>query len=727
MLALLLSACLGQDFGPPRIINPFARSTGVRVAPGRADVEVFDGGFLVAWADDRRLTNLARTPITGGEDVWVRLVRGRPIGTVVQRAQLVCPGAGVTAGPRLAVSPTTGLTGLAWSDDRGVSLATLDQNGVWGAGPCGLLVSRLSTDLVEVSPRGAGFAVVHSGVSSLLQTNVFGSAISVPTTRRPTRPSTVVAVRGVMDNTVIGALTNPFLLLDYEPSPVLQVVDVDAFDLVEGTPGPVVALIRGSGLFMGNPDMIEYKTPASSRRPPHAVAIDGGVLVLSATQVGVDSQLFSSASGQTTRSSVAGLPEGLAVTADQGVALFSTSGGVLAAIGVQPAPAFMGIPVPVSSADVIQRRPTLAWSPVDVGWELVWEEATTATTFASRHTLIRLQGNGASSELFITGGWPRVFPQFDGGVGYMSLEGQVTTFSLPGDAGTEPVDQLDASVEGVVASAIGGFGWTGRSTPLGLHQEFTLRNTQLPIEAFLPDEVTCATWFEGSYVVTRRGDGGATIATFPDDRPPVAGVAMAGQLACVAPGRGELGIALADGRGLWVSTPDAGWRVPFDAGVRDLQLTSVAGRWLVVWDTEDALRAAVISRAEGVRELGPIDTHPQALRGVPSLATSPIGAAVVAWPVLEGDSVELRVRVLPLTSITPVFDAGVVDGGVVLVDAGVNDDGGVQADGGVGVDGGVPDEAVRFVPVCGCASVSDALWWLVALVVARRRRGPVMQ
>ncbi|MER2566654.1 MAG: hypothetical protein ABTQ32_38380 [Myxococcaceae bacterium] len=741
MLALLVSACLAQEFGAPRLIDPFSRSVGVPVAAGRAAVEAFDGGFLVAWADDRRLTNLARTPIAGGEDVWVRVLRPRLLGSATQRTRLVCPGAGVTAGPRLAVS-STGLTGLAWSDERGVSLATLDQNGAWGAGPCGVLVSNLSTDLVEVSPRGVGFGVVHNGVSSLLQTNVFGGSVSVPTTRLSTRPSTVVTVSGASNTTVIGALTNQDLQVLREPLSLAQVPNVAAFDFVEGTPGPVIALIRDGGLFIGTtPAMVEFKDFASSRRPPYAVAIDGGVLVLSTALVGSGLQLYSTASTMTARSPV-GLPEGLAMTADEGVALFSAPEGVLGATSVQPAPGFQGASVFVSMAGAIQRRPTLAWSAVDVGWELVWEEATTATTFAARHTLIRLQGDGgASSELFIDGGWPRVFAQSDGGLGYMALEGQVTTFSLSTGAGIVPVDQLDASVEGVVASAIGGFAWTGLSTSSRTHQEFTLRTAELPLEAFLPDEVTCATWFAGSYYVTRRGTGGATLAAFPDDTTPVAGVAIPqGQLACVAArltGSPALALAVADGLGLKVSTLDAGWRVPFDAGVRDLQLTSVGSRWLVVWDTEDALHAALFSPAEGARELQPIDTRSQAFRGVPSLATSPLGAAAVAWPVLEGDSVELRVRVLSLGSVAPVFDggvvdagvglvdAGVVDGGVASVDAGVVDGGTAQPDGGSGVDGGVPG-AVTFVPVCGCTSVGDALW-LVALVLVRKRRRPMMQ
>lgn len=742
MLALLVSACLAQEFGPPRLIAPFSGSVGVPVAAGRAAVEAFDGGFLVAWADDRRLTNLARTPITGGEDVWLRVLRPRLLGSATQRARLVCPRAGVTAGPRLAVS-STGLTGLAWSDERGVSLATLDQNGASATGPCGVLVSNIATNLVEVSPRGAGFAVVHSGLG-LLQTNVVNSAIAPPTTRFMSGVSSVVSVAGASNTTVIGALTNQVLHVLYEPTQALQVPNVAEFDLVEGTPGPAVALIRDGGLFIGPAlAMVGFKDFASSRRPPYAVAIDGGVLVLSTNPVGSGLQLYSTASMTMVQGSI-GLPEGLVVTPDEGVALFSAPAGVLGATSVQPAPGFQGASVFVSMAGAIQRRPTLAWSAVDVGWELVWEEATSATTFGARHTLIRLQGDGgASGQLFIDGGsWPRVFPQFDGGLGYMALEGQVTTFSLSTGAGIVPVDQLDASVEGVAAGEPGGLVWTGPSTPSGLHQEFTLRTAELPLEAFLPDEVTCATWFEGSYFVTRRGDAGATLAVFPDDTTPVAGMAIPqGQLACVAArltGSPALALAVADGLGLKVSTLDAGWRVPFDAGVRDLQLTSVGGRWLVVWDTEDALHAALFSPTEGARVLESIDLRPQAFRGVPSLATSPIGAAAVAWPVLEGDSVELRVRVLSLANVAPVLDGGVVDagvglvdagvvlvdGGVVLVDAGVADAGVVFVDGG-SADGGVP--TVTFVPVCGCTSVSDELWWLVALLVLRKRRAPVMQ
>lgn len=205
---------------------------------------------------------------------------------------------------------------------------------------------------------------------------------------------------------------------------------------------------------------------------------------------------------------------------------------------------------------------------------------------------------------------------------------------------------------------------------------------------------------------------------------------MPGSRACVAArplgAPTELGLALVDSQGLWVHTVDGGqWRVPLDAGVRDLQMTSVAGRWLVVWDSEQGLMAGLFSDSEPQVVLT-VDERPSTHRGAPSVASSPLGAAVVTWPVLQGDSVGLRVGVIR------VSDGGVpsADGGaVVVLDGGSSDGGLLPGDGGLMVDAGQPDggsAVADFVPVCGCSGGGATLVWLLVLapVVRRgRRRG----
>lgn len=482
------------------------------MAPLGAAVEAFDGGFLVAWADDRRLTNLARTPVAAGSDVWLKVVDRGFLASLRRPSHLVCPRSGLVGGPRLAPS-TNGVVGLAWSDDRGVSLVRVGPTGLLDV-PCGQAVSASRSSVVEVSPRGADFSVVFNGPSGLVRAAVVRGAVAVPVTLSFLPQSSVATVSSEMNGTVVGWLQASDVTVDNDGVNSVTVSGraISGFDLIEGTSGPAIAYVGDGGLFVGSsPTTADLKSSASTRRPYGARTVDGGLVVVSATANTAQTQLFSTAGTASLGiNNPPGRPEGVAMAPDdEGLALITTETGVLTAAGVVRRAQgydFQGAAV-VSVADVLQRRPTVAWSEASGAWELVWEEATTATTFVPRHGFLRPDDPSslevAASDLIVDGGtWPRVFQQFDGGLAYLTLDRQVTTFSVPRGAVTAPVDQLDASITWVAPGPAGGFVWADAP---GLHQEFVLRQSALPIDDFLPGEVTCATWFADRYVVTRAG------------------------------------------------------------------------------------------------------------------------------------------------------------------------------------------------------------------------------
>lgn len=749
MLTLLVTWSLGQTLtaGPVVTFAPAQGPVGVATSGG-ASVQTIDGGFLVAWADARR-ANLTPvpTPTRVPADVWLKRVDLSA--GVNDDARIICPGAGHATGPRLAVSRTTGTTALVWSEgrsDAGLTHVTrFDSTGALDArGLCGTTFPSPFLNAPEVASSGSDFVVVLVSPGAVERVDV-GQSVSAAQVVTTDAHTNVVAVEGG-NTTLIGwrAATGKLMLQRSAQPPVPTVESVTTFDLVGGSNDPWLAWVNDTGFTsVAMPADVFTPLPATQlARPFGARTADGGVVVIYGADGGTrlwatNEPLFSLAA----RPEVPGTPEGLALRGDEGLAVVShqstTLGGVVVARDGGSF-AFRGQPRLLNAAKVLQRRPSLAWDGPAQAWVVVWEEASSATTWSSRQALVRPTGvAGASTELFIDGGWPRVFSTFDGGLAFFGLEGSNTNFVVRTTA--DGVTLQEEQVAAVLRSAVSGpqtaFMWSAQGA-LG-HVEYVLLGTnQTPLERTLGGEVTCATWLDGDFIVTRLGAAGAiNVARFADtDRPPLASTPLVGARACVAAesARGRLGFVTfrEPERALEVWTVDGGaWSLSLDAGVRDLQMTALEGQWLVTWDTDGASFAGLFGegRRPNVVEL---DATPPGLRGLLASSPSSVQRAAVAWPVLQGDSVVVRVRVLEVGDAGQgEVDAGLSrDGGVV--DAGL--DAGLVDAGVVGVDGGVAtvDAGVAvWVPVCGCGTFGGNapfdVTLLVALVaLAARRRSP---
>ena len=760
---------------------------------GRASVQVFDGGYLVAWSDSRRLHLMSRPPraVEVDDDVWVKFVGARP-----ESAKLFCPTPRSVSTPRLAVSRTTGTAGLVWSEvrfdggllDPGVThLARLDTSGALDTqGECGLLLPSSLLTTSEVSARGSDFVVVLSLPTRIDRFDVVGTTVTNPGGAMTGPHSNVITVEGAV-STYIGWQQAGSLVLMREGLTVPTSQLLNAFDLVGGTDPPELGYVTTSG-FVPPIGSATFALPANpDDRPFGARFGDGGLAFVYAFDAGT--RLWTSTPPDTSmRLEAPGRPEGLALRSTEGLALVSHPPGVLGGVGLAAAApsgpfSFVANPLPLSTARVLQRRPSLAWDARVGGWVVVWEEASSATTWTSRRAVVMPDGaQQLPTELFIDGGWPRVVGLLDGGLSFFALDDGTTNFvfSAPGSAGS-PVtvtESLDASIQGVVPAPSTGFAWTPQH--LVNHTELVMRGAAVvPLARDVQGEVTCAAWASGEFIVTRLGVAGAvSISRFADDSLPSMGQVRTGNRSCVAtepfavPPRVGFVTSYEPASRIAVETLDGGtWTVEVDAGVRDLQMTAIDGQWLAVWDTEAGLFAGLF--AEGQRpRLAQLDTTPGTHRGAPVVASSSAHVTAVAWPVLVNDSVLIRLRTIPVFVTDGGLDGGDADagapdaavfddGGVGVPDAGapdasVFDDGGVGVpdggapdaavfdDGGVGVpDAGAPDAAVLddggvvadggsmdagvavWVPVCGCGSpspdgLSAVLLGLVMLAMRRR-------
>lgn len=723
---------------------------------GGASVQVFDGGYLVAWSDSRRLHLMSRPPraVEVDDDVWVKFVGARP-----ESAKLFCPTPRSVSTPRLAVSRTTGTAGLVWSEvrfdggllDPGVThLARLDTSGALDTqGECGLLLPSSLLTTSEVSARGSDFVVVLSLPTRIDRFDVVGTTVTNPGGAMTGPHSNVITVEGAV-STYIGWQQAGSLVLMREGLTVPTSQLLNAFDLVGGTDPPELGYVTTSG-FVPPIGSATFALPANpDDRPFGARFGDGGLAFVYAFDAGT--RLWTSTPPDTSmRLEAPGRPEGLALRSTEGLALVSHPPGVLGGVGLAAAApsgpfSFVANPLPLSTARVLQRRPSLAWDARVGGWVVVWEEASSATTWTSRRAVVMPDGaQQLPTDLFIDGGWPRVVGLLDGGLSFFALDDGTTNFvfSAPGSAGS-PVtvtESLDASIQGVVPAPSTGFAWTPQH--LVNHTELVMRGAGVvPLAREVQGEVTCAAWVSGEFIVTRLGVAGAVnIARFADDSLPAQGQTTAANRACVA----TEPLAVPPGVGLvtWTRanstvtmTIDGGiWPVSVDAGVRDLQLTAIDGMWLAVWDTEAGLFAGLFAQGLPPR-LTQLDTTPATHRGAPVVASSPMHVTAVAWPVLVNDSVLIRLRMIPVFVNDGGLDGGVPDAGAP--DAAVFDDGGVGVpdagapdaavldDGGVVADGGSMDAGVAvWVPVCGCGSpspdgLSAVLLGLVMLAMRRR-------
>ncbi|MBL8937921.1 MAG: hypothetical protein JNM69_25385 [Archangium sp.] len=722
-----------------------------------ASVQAFDGGFLVAWADARRL-HLTSAPQSTRliDDVWLKRVD--PLRGVNETARIICPLPASASHPRLAVSRTTGTAALVWSEgratDAGIThLARFDSSGVFDAqGPCGLQLPSPIFNDPEVSAKGSDFVVLLVSPLAIDRVDVVGQ-MTMTQTVTPQVHANVVTVEGVGATTFIGWRgPGGKLMLQRDGQPPVQVIEsVKAFDLVAGTDGPAVAYVNDFGFFaVDDPASLGVPLAADTSIRPFGAAFDGGFAAIFSMDGGSTRLWSSLTTGAAAGADVDGTPEALAMRAGDGLAVVSHTSKTLGGVAVARngnSLSFTGQPLLLSSARVLQRRPSLAWNAEAGAWAVVWEEASSASTWGSRWALVRPGSSAlvASTELFVDGGWPRVLPTFDGGLAFFTQDGTDTRFFGLDDGGAQWVDTIFAVVRSGVAGPQTGLFWSGRS---GLtHVEYVaLGPSQTPLESTVAGEVTCATWFEGDFVVARLGVAGAvSLARFPDTAQPlIQGEPVIGSRACVAsrpPGAPpQLGVVVAREvtKQLDVRTVDGGtWAVSLDAGVRDLQMTSVDGRWLVAWDTEAALFAGLF--AEGQRPLVvELDATPAALRGLPAVSASSVNRGAIVWPVLQGDSVVLRFRELGLLDggVDAGLDAGVdagldagageADGGA---DAGLAFDAGSIVDAGP-IDGGLADggESVWVaVPACGCGASDGASSVVVLLLVLAwcgvKRRG----
>lgn len=746
MLTLLVAWSLGQTLtaGPLVTFSPAQGPVGVAMSAGGASVLAVDGGFLVAWGDSRRvnLTPLP-APSRAAADVWLKRV---DLGAGVNdEARIICPGPGPASAPRLARSRTTGTTALVWSENRvdaGVTHVTRFDRALAldTRGPCGTLIPSPVLSTPEVAANGSDFVVLMVSLAAVERVDV-GQTVSAAQVVTTDVHTNVVAVEGG-NTTLIGwrAATGKLMLQRSAQPPLPTVESVTTFDLVGGSNDPWLAWVNDTGFTsVAMPSDVFMPLPASQlARPVGARTSDGGVVVIYGADGGT--RLWASSDPPFTRvtpAEVPGAPEGLALRGDEGLALVSHDSATLGGVVVGRDDAGFGFVTSqarlLSEAKVLQRRPSLAWDVLAQAWVVVWEEANSSTSWASRQALVGAAGAvGASSELMMNGEWPRVFTTFDGGVAFCALDGTTTNFlvrSADDDGGVSlATTQVPAVVRSGVLGPQSGFMWS--SAPL-VHTEYVVLGTnQTPLERTLGGDVTCAAWLGGDFIVTRLGAAGAiNVARFADtDRPPLASTSLAGARACVAsqPEAGRLGfVSFREAeRVLEVWTVDGGsWSVPLDAGVRDLQMSALDDAWLVAWGTDAAL--SVGRFVEGQRpQVLELDVTPGLFRGVASLSGSTVHRAAVAWPALQGDSLVVRLRTLEVPDGGVAGDAGVDGGGDLrtdagaLIDAGATDAGPAGDAGVSSLDGGT----AVWVPVCGCGTFAPFDLTLLALVVLASRR-----
>lgn len=699
--------------------------------PGVADVVVTDSNTFVVWADQRRAQGLlTATQAPPLADLWLRALDA---GTA---PQLVCPGVSVAA-VRLALTPS-GRVGLLTRRDDALSLAVFDGARQFENGPCGLTLATGTQGRPALSATTEGFRVVFETDGGVFSLSVPQNGVRTPPRSMFGAGCTQPSVADTPDGSYTAALCSPGVLAlrNGGLSDAITNEPTAAFTLVPELDGPQLVRVDGTGkLFfhlVASAAATTTRSPVSVRVP---LAATKDQQALFGFEVGNGTQLMFG--GQVVI--VAGAPEALANQGSNGFVLTRAATGALRGtelLGV-PGTLLAGLPETMSTARVLQRRPSVAWWEAAQRWLVVWEEATLPDVWVPRAALLQPAVTARSFTLPSGQKWPRVLRRPDGRLQVMmQSDGGTTLWLDSGDGGLGAPTPLPFVARGAVAGRTNTLVWSDNVS--NQHFEFVTGVAGLATTSS-NSEVSCATWVPtsdgGEFLMMRDTPNSHGLVRFPETEQPQGVVSLGPDQSCVSSGLDSARVALAFTRPgfIEVTALDGGVlaQVPADAGVRGLQLAPTATGWLVAYASRAGVFAAAVDDDGSPPRSYRLDQSGTE-HGNPSVAAAPGGAVAVVWASLIQDSVELRLRVFEPADAGKVGDAG-VDGGQLVdggsgVDAGASDaganDAGASDAGLVAADAGGAVEV--FVPVCGCGSDGGAgalaLTFVLMLVTRRSAR-----
>lgn len=761
MTTVLLSLLLGAEVLSPPIPVQAASGAPVQVAaePGTVDLTLANRSAVAVWADQRRVQGLLTSTqvVTPVADLWVRVLDG---GTA---ARPVCFQRSPVLATRVT-STSTGRVGIAWR--RGATgelvLSVMDANRQFEGDPCGSLFDTATTGRPAVVAVGEAFRLAwetDAGVFGFVNPRD-GGVLAPPRLLFPAGCAQPV-LADTPDGSYAGALCagGALALRNANAAEPVTPELATAFTLVPDLDGPVLLRVDGMGqvwfhLVAAQPAFMTSQSVAG-RQP---LAVNANESVLSALENGGATQV----TNEGRMALVQGVPVALAATASTGLVATQLDSGVVrgSELKVTAGALVVSAAESITTARVLQRRPSVAWWDDAQRWLMTWEEATAPNTWIPRAVIVDRPGVLRPLAMPSNLSWPRVLRQPDGGVRLYGREGvQTLVYTLMVDGGFSSADTVPFVARGGVAGVAHTYWWS--DTLSQLRREYVDGLGGPGLSGSGDVEVSCATWFEGAdgggeFVVARELPTSSAIARFaegvaPDSfhqtlQTPQACVSArpgTSQVALLVGRPGVLQLTRSTGAGMQASTLSA------DAGAWGLQLAPTSTGWLVAYNSDAGVFAvSVDDEGSTPPRYYRLDTTGVA-HGNPSVAAAPTGAVAVTWASLIGDSVELRLRIFDPAVADGGVDGGSVDAG--FVDAGDVDAGGFDggADAGVldagmvdagmvdagGVDGGMVDAgpmAVEeptplFVPVCGCGASGDAsLLMAMMLVLAAggmRRRG----
>lgn len=696
MVHALLMVILGgaEQLGPA--IDFPSQPTAVRVDDAPVGVATTPAGVVVAWTDPRRSEAIfpKATPIS---DLWLRTLGGAP-------AELICQQKAPAAAPSLA---WFGRLGLAWRHssqlDR-ISVAVRGEDGGWGAGQeCGLLLANdagASGPVVIARPSlENGLVLFETAPERLVGVEAIGTTMAYG--GLGTRPAGIEAGGSLY----VGAFFDGGIE-SRKDTQLEATIDGQAFAYASD-PG-----LRKATLFSlsSNGNLLEHGTSrvAGPFRGQLFATTVGSPVAFAETGAGLPSVWWPGAPPRSLR--MAGTAVGVteAARGDAGVAFIRTSTGELLAVGFTSELTTQAVRVAESHG--LQRLPSVAWS--NGRWAVAAEQHTDAWWGAVGTLTFDPVSVSASSVPPVV--WPRLLTHPSGSLlvlfGATGVQG-IAAFvppALPDFAGAFAVD---AELEGAVVGRTSVLAWKPPVT--GRHEEVLLRSGQTPIITRQDGALRCAAWAAGEFAVTRKVGGEARVVTFGDgELPGNPGSPLAALDACVASRPlvepTEFGLATVEAAAIVISRLGGGPKhvVPTGVAPREVRLAPLPAGWIVIWEDEDGLEAAVVDD-EGTPRSYRLDSSGPRLRGSAALATNPAGEALVVWPAVVGDGVVLRAR-----RFTPID----------VADGGTSPDGGADAGLDAGADGGM-NVAFEFKPACGCASPVPPVLFALLVVLARLRRG----
>lgn len=748
MTTLLLSLVLAAEVLSPPIPVQAASGAAVQVPaePGTIDVAIANQSVFAVWADQRRAQGLlTATQVTAPvADLWVRALDGG------LAPRLVCPTQSTVHSTRLFATPL-GRVGLAWR--RGpagdVALTVFDPGLQFENGPCGVGIATGSLGRPALVAADETFRLAwetDGGISTRLEP----SGAMVPP-RRMFDGCTQPVLAETPDGSYTAALCDGGIgLMNRGVVEPVTINPTTAFTLVPELDGPVLARVDTMGqLWLHLGPVVPGSSSQASVVGRQPLAANTNQSPLVAFESSANTVLVNGVNSRM----VAGLPAGLAASgAEAFIATQQPTGAVRGSeVKVMAGGLSLSVPESISTARVLQRRPSVAWWADAQRWLVTWEEASGPGTWVPRGAVVQASGGSRPVALPSTLAWPRVLRELDGGVRLYGQEAlQTSVFGLLADGGFSAAGTIPFVVRGGVTGATHTYWW---SDPVGqLRRESVDGLTGLTTSIVDGFEVSCAAWTAGSdggtFLVTRDSAGGSALARFVDDASPPSTQQLLSQAerGCVSARPGSSQVALLE-QSMGVLrltrsslTGELTSEFAADAGAFGLQLAPTATGWVVAYNSDAGVFAVSVDDVLGAQpRYYRLDTAGVA-HGNPSVAAAPTGAVAVTWASLIGDSVEVRVRVLEPVAIDGGQDAGAssVDAGVP-VDAGLGPDGGVE-DGGVTTrdagsnDGGVVDAGESgdagvstFVAVCGCGATDDASLLVVLVLVlaagGMRRRG----